>query len=160
MTKQEYWTKSLEYGAQREKEAINWLERIFSCIIRDIQLIPFDPVDNTQNRLYGDIRIVTRDGEEIRIEVKSRTRQTDDLCFEVFKDDTDRIRLVEKRVHYYLFLLPGRQPILVDYMIFQQLFYNSLCHIGHVKKNKYDNGMVIFVPIDAFTSAYRAYLGY
>lgn len=154
-----YWTQSLSFGMSMEDRALQWLKANFKDVLAGIKRIKYNPKDNSRNRLYGDIVMLTKDNHQCNFEVKSRRSPTDDLTFEINMQDGKPV-LVEKRVHYYLFLLPGRKPILIDYITFQQIFYNGLYKYGQIKKNRNDDGTVIFIPIDEFITAYEKFMGY
>lgn len=143
----------------KEDTAIKWLKTNFKHSLKDIKRIPFNPKDNSRNRLYGDITMLTKEDKQINFEVKSRKSKTDDLTFEISMKDNKPV-LAVKHVHYYLFLLPERKPILVDYLAFQQIFYDGLYKYGQIKKNKWDSGLVIFIPIDEFIRAFEKFVGY
>ena len=160
LTQQEYWTQSLSYGMSKEDYALHWIRDKYKHVLKDVQRIPYDDKDNSANRLLGDITMLTLDNMEYRFEVKSRTNETTDLCFEVFYDKDGNVHLKTKYVHYYLFLLPKKVPFLVQYLEFQQLFYNELLQIGEVHRNRYGKEPIFFINIEDFLTAYKCFMGY
>lgn len=158
-TQQEYWTQSLNYGMSNEEKALNYLKEHYNHTIDTISRNYYNKKDNSQNKLYGDITMLTKTGQEVNYEVKSRKKDTKDLTWEIYYRDGE-IHLKTKYVHYYIILLPDKVPLIIDYMVFEQLFYDELRDIGQVSNNTFGGEPVIFIPIKKFLESYNKFMGY
>lgn len=131
----------LEFGTSYEKQACEFLKEKFGNQIDCVQFVEYNKKDNSKQQLYGDIELKTKFGRTIHFEVKSRRKETDCLCFEI----NEQKELKPKFVDYYLFFLPSRKPLMLDYFTFCAI-YPKLAEdkpIRHVP----DGEAVIFIPI-------------
>lgn len=109
--------------------------------------------------MYGDLTMLTKTGQKVNYEVKSRKKDTSDLTWKIHYRN-DEIYLKTKYVHYYIILLPDKVPLIIDYMTFEQLFYDELRDIGQVSNNTFGGEPVIFIPIKVFLESYNKFMGY
>ena len=137
----ENFRELLLFGTSYEKKACEFLKEKFQNQIDCIQFVEYCEEDNSKQQLYGDIELKTKFGRTIHFEVKSRRKETDCLCFEI----NEKKELKPKFVDYYLFFLPNRKPLMLDYFTFYAI-YPKLAQdkpIRHVS----DGEAVIFIPI-------------
>lgn len=142
-----YFEKMLRFSEQSEEEAKKYIQKRFKYQVESVQIIGFNSDDNSENRIRGDLKINLKNGTCKYIEVKSYRKASDNICFEVIETSDFDVILNFKQSDYYLFLIPDREPLLLDYFLFSTAF-EKLKTGKKVCKNKSDNGRIMWFKID------------
>jgi len=142
-----YFEKMLRFSEQREEEAKKYIQKKFKYQVESVQIIGFNSDDNSVNRIRGDLKINLKNGTSKYVEVKSYRNVSDNICFEVIETSDFDVILNFKQSDYYLFLIPDREPLFLDYFLFSTAF--EKLKVGKkVCKNKSDNGRIMWFGID------------